>query len=73
MMEVNTETQHREAHKPNTAVSDSWPAKDNQREPLSFGRPVFPEDTVARDLSSGLAPTREVPRRLCDTSESTVR
>ncbi|MBY3321868.1 NADH-ubiquinone oxidoreductase, partial [Rhizobium laguerreae] len=48
MMEVNRETHNRETHKTNTAVSDSWPANDNQRKPLSFGRSVFPEGAVAR-------------------------
>ncbi|MBY3184277.1 ETC complex I subunit [Rhizobium laguerreae] len=48
MMEVNRKTHNRETHKPDTAVSDSWPANDNQRKPLSFGRSAFPEDAVAR-------------------------
>ncbi|NKM26877.1 ETC complex I subunit [Rhizobium laguerreae] len=48
MMDVNRETHNRETQKPNTAVSDSWPANDNQRQPLSFGRSVFPEGAVAR-------------------------
>ncbi len=48
MMDVNRETHNRETQKPNTAVSDTWPANDNQRQPLSFGRSVFPEGAVAR-------------------------
>ncbi|MBY3278510.1 ETC complex I subunit [Rhizobium laguerreae] len=48
MMDVNRETHNRETHKPDTAVSGSWPANDNQRKPLSFGRSAFPEDAVAR-------------------------
>ncbi|MBY2989606.1 NADH dehydrogenase ubiquinone Fe-S protein 4 [Rhizobium leguminosarum] len=48
MMDVNSETHNTETQKPNTAVSDSWPANDNQRKPLSFGRSVFPEGAVAR-------------------------
>ncbi|MEH7912064.1 ETC complex I subunit [Rhizobium laguerreae] len=48
MMDVNRETHNRETQKPNTAVSDTWPANDNQRQPLSFGRSVFPEGAGAR-------------------------
>ncbi|WP_222007111.1 ETC complex I subunit [Rhizobium laguerreae] len=48
MMEVNRETHNRETQNLSKAVSDSWPANDNQRKPLSFGRSVFPEGAVAR-------------------------
>ncbi|MBY3088602.1 ETC complex I subunit [Rhizobium laguerreae] len=47
-MEVNRETHNRETQNLSKAVSDSWPANDNQRKPLSFGRSVFPEGAVAR-------------------------
>ncbi|MBY3246331.1 ETC complex I subunit [Rhizobium laguerreae] len=64
MMEVNRETHNRETHKTNTAVSDSWPANDNQRKPLSFGRSVFPEGAVARIFKpSRSAMTSGTPRR----------
>ncbi|NKM89355.1 NADH-ubiquinone oxidoreductase [Rhizobium laguerreae] len=48
MTEANRETHNRETRNPSKAVSDSWPANDNQRQPLSFGRWVFPEGAVAQ-------------------------
>ncbi|MBY5714675.1 NADH dehydrogenase ubiquinone Fe-S protein 4 [Rhizobium leguminosarum] len=63
MMEVNRETHNRETQNLSKAVSDSWPANDNQRKPLSFGRSVFPEGAVARIFKpSRSAMTSGTPR-----------